>query len=102
MAFPLKSEREPAHAKGEDMTHEQGRVLTVASPEAEAGLIGLILWHHSAFAEVEGLVTAEDFHTQTLRTIYTAICHVAAKHQTPDVILVAEQLERQNMHTIGD
>src|SRR5258708_12798062 len=66
-----------------------------ANIDAEIGLLGLILWHNSAYVDVATYIEPEDFYRETHQQIYAAMQHLAEKRASLEPIAVSEVLDRR-------
>lgn len=67
------------------------------SPEAERGLLGLILWHNSALNDVAALLDGDDFCSECRRTVYATMLAQAARHQAYDALATSEVLAHKGI-----
>jgi replicative DNA helicase len=72
-----------------------------ANIDAEIGLLGLILWHNSAYVDVATYIEPEDFYRETHQQIYAAMQHLAEKRASLDPIALSEVLERRGVEHIN-
>lgn len=63
--------------------------------DAERALVGVCLFDGAAFKSVEDIVSPEHLVEARNRAIYTACASVAARGETPDLVLVAAELEER-------
>lgn len=71
--------------------------LLPGSPDAERGLLGLLLWHNSALNDVAPLLDADDFCGEDRRLVYTAMLAQAERREAYDAVAVSECLARRGI-----
>jgi len=67
------------------------------SPEAERGLLGLLLWHNSTLTDVAPLLDADDFCGEDRRAIYVAMLAQAERREAYDALAISEALLRRGI-----
>jgi len=60
----------------------------------EAATIGAILINPKSFANIQGIVRVDDFHSELNRTVWRAIQEISAQGILPDLLTVAEHLRK--------
>jgi replicative DNA helicase len=65
--------------------------------EAEKAVLGTLLLVESAFTDVQGILSVDDFHDLRHRAIYTAIEALVGLGRPLDVLSIHDELDRQGM-----
>lgn len=68
--------------------------MILANDEAERAVLGVLLMDESYIGKIAGIVSVSDFFVERNAWVYQAILDVASRHNTPDLISVADELER--------
>jgi len=64
--------------------------------EAESAVLGSMLLEESAISSAMELLKEDDFYKDANRKIFSVICHLYSKNKAVDLLIVAEELKKQN------
>ncbi len=64
--------------------------------EAESAVLGSMLLEESAISSAMELLKEDDFYKDANRKIFSVICHLYSKNKAVDLLIVTEELKKQN------